>query len=250
MRNNSTIKRFMTFFIILTISMIISSKFAWLLLTIVPLAYLIFLFKKSSKFKSRNIIIKEIISAFLLCTVLTGIGGIATEFEASNETTKKIQQIISNKNSISSNESLLEENSKNEREEQAKRIAEEKAKREVEEKKEVELKEKQVREELAKKEQVKKEAEEKARRDAEEKKQLEKSIANNSINKNNNIECEVELDSQIVNDDISVVVYITKTGKKYHSDWCGYLSKSKIETTLENAMNRGYTPCSKCGPPQ
>jgi|GEM_PF-2483881 len=245
----------MAFFIILTISMIISPKFAWSLLIIVPLTYLIFLFKKSSKFKSRNIITKGILSAFLLCTVLTGIGGISTEFETSNEPTKKVQQITSNKNSISSNKNLLEENSKNEKEEEAKRIAEGKAKREAEEKKEAELKEKQAREELAKKEQAKKEqakkeAENKARRDTEEKKQLEESILNNSITENNNIEPEVESEPEIVDDDISVVIYITKTGEKYHSDWCGYLSRSKIETTLENAMNRGYTPCSKCGPPQ
>lgn len=246
MRNNSTLKGFMAFFIILTISMIVSPKFAWSLLIIVPLAYLIFLFKKSSKFKSRNIIIKGIISAFLVCTVLTGIGGISIEFETSNEPTKKVQQITGNKNSISSNENLLEENFKNEKEEESKRIAEEKAKREAE------LKEKQAREELAKKEQAKKEAEEKARRDAEEKKQLEESIANNSINENNNnnIEPEVESEPEIVDDDISVVVYITETGEKYHSGGCRYLSKSKIEITLENAINRGYTPCSKCGPPQ
>ncbi len=202
-----------------------------------PLAYLIFLFKKSNKFKSRNIIIKGIISAFLLCTVLTGIGGIAAEFETSNESTKKIQQITSNKNYVSTTEKLLEENLKDEKEE-AKKIAADKAKQEEQQKKEAEQKAQKVKEENAK-------------RDAEEKKQLKESIKNNNVSENSNIiESEVELESQIVNDDISVVVYITKTGKKYHSDWCRYLSKSKIETTLENAMNSGYTPCSKCGPPQ
>lgn len=245
MRNNSTLTGFMTFFIILTISIIISPKFAWSLLIIVPLAYLIFLFKKSIKFKSRNIIIKGIISAFLLCTVLTGIGGIAAEFETSNESTKKIQQITSNKSYASTTEKLLEENLKDEKEE-AKKIAADKAKQEEQQKKEAEQKAQKVKED-----QARKEAEEKAKRDAEEKKQLEESIKNNNVSENSNIiESEVELESQIVNDDISVVVYITKTGKKYHSDWCRYLSKSKIETTLENAMNSGYTPCSKCGPPQ
>ncbi|HCQ91332.1 MULTISPECIES: hypothetical protein [unclassified Clostridium] len=245
MKNNSTIKRFIAFFIFLFITMAISPKIAALLLTIVPLAYLIFLFKKSNKFKSRNIIIKGIISTFLLCTVLTGIGGIATEFETSNEPTKKIQQITSNKNSILTDEKSLEENSKDGKEE-AKRIAEEKAKREEQQKKESELKAQKTKEE-----QARKEVEEKARRDAEEKKQLEESIANNNVSENSNvIESEVELESEIVNDDISTVVYITKTGEKYHSDGCGYLSRSKIEITLENAMNRGYTPCSRCGPPQ
>ncbi len=126
------------------------------------------------------------------------------------------------------------------------KIAADKAKQEEHQKKEVEQKAQKVKED-----QARKEAEEKAKRDAEEKKQLEESIKNNNVSENSNIiESEVELESQIVNDDISVVVYITKTGKKYHLDWCRYLSKSKIETTLENAMNSGYTPCSKCGQPQ
>ena len=43
-------------------------------------------------------------------------------------------------------------------------------------------------------------------------------------------------------------VYITKTGECYHSDGCSSLSKSKIETTLENASGK-YRPCSKCNPP-
>ena len=44
-------------------------------------------------------------------------------------------------------------------------------------------------------------------------------------------------------------VYLTKTGKCYHSDGCSSLSKSKIETTLEAAIAGGYTACSKCKPP-
>jgi competence protein ComEC len=45
-------------------------------------------------------------------------------------------------------------------------------------------------------------------------------------------------------------VYITKTGKKYHRAGCQYLSKSCIPIDLEDAKDRGYTPCSKCNPPQ
>lgn len=48
----------------------------------------------------------------------------------------------------------------------------------------------------------------------------------------------------------TVVVYITKTGKKYHSDGCRYLSKSKIPIDLSKAKNEGYEPCSVCNPPQ
>jgi hypothetical protein len=44
-------------------------------------------------------------------------------------------------------------------------------------------------------------------------------------------------------------VYVTKTGKKYHRDGCEYLRKSEIEKTLQEAVDEGYTPCSKCNPP-
>lgn len=46
-----------------------------------------------------------------------------------------------------------------------------------------------------------------------------------------------------------VVVYITKTGKKYHVQGCSYL-KSCIEVTLKEAKAKGLTPCSRCNPPQ
>lgn len=44
----------------------------------------------------------------------------------------------------------------------------------------------------------------------------------------------------------SSIVYVTKTGKKYHKAGCSYLKESKIEMTLENAKNKGYTACKKC----
>jgi hypothetical protein len=43
-------------------------------------------------------------------------------------------------------------------------------------------------------------------------------------------------------------VYITKTGKKYHTASCRYLSKSKIPISLKDAKANGYTPCSVCNP--
>jgi endonuclease G len=45
------------------------------------------------------------------------------------------------------------------------------------------------------------------------------------------------------------IVYITKTGAKYHRGNCSYLRQSKIETTLGSAASRGYDPCSRCKPP-
>jgi len=43
-------------------------------------------------------------------------------------------------------------------------------------------------------------------------------------------------------------VYITKTGEKYHLGSCRYLKKSKIPVDIEEAVRRGYTPCSVCKP--
>lgn len=40
--------------------------------------------------------------------------------------------------------------------------------------------------------------------------------------------------------------YITKTGSKYHRGGCRYLSKSAFEITEEDAVARGYGPCSVC----
>ncbi len=46
----------------------------------------------------------------------------------------------------------------------------------------------------------------------------------------------------------SYTVYITNNGKKYHSENCSSLSKSKISIDKNNAISKGYTPCSKCSP--
>ncbi len=48
----------------------------------------------------------------------------------------------------------------------------------------------------------------------------------------------------------STTVYVTDTGKCYHSDGCSYLNKSKNKTTLEKAVGSGYKACSKCKPPK
>lgn len=46
------------------------------------------------------------------------------------------------------------------------------------------------------------------------------------------------------------VVYVTYSGKKYHRSSCSYLSSSKIEIELEDAVNDGYSRCSRCKPPK
>lgn len=46
----------------------------------------------------------------------------------------------------------------------------------------------------------------------------------------------------------SDIVYITKTGSKYHRAGCRYLSKSAIPIERKEAIAKGYTPCSVCKP--
>lgn len=38
-----------------------------------------------------------------------------------------------------------------------------------------------------------------------------------------------------------IIVYITRTGKRYHREGCSSLRKSKIAITLKEAVERGYT---------
>lgn len=51
------------------------------------------------------------------------------------------------------------------------------------------------------------------------------------------------------NDINQTIVYITKTGTKYHRAGCKYLDKSAISITRGEATKKGYTPCSVCNPP-
>ncbi len=46
----------------------------------------------------------------------------------------------------------------------------------------------------------------------------------------------------------SIIVYITDNGKKYHTENCSYLSHTSNPITLKDAIEKGYTPCSKCNP--
>lgn len=44
------------------------------------------------------------------------------------------------------------------------------------------------------------------------------------------------------------VVYITRTGEKYHLETCRYLKYSSSAIDRADAIQRGYTPCSVCRP--
>ncbi len=46
----------------------------------------------------------------------------------------------------------------------------------------------------------------------------------------------------------SRTVYITNSGKKYHSDGCRHLAKSKIAISYDDARATGYEPCGTCRP--
>jgi len=45
------------------------------------------------------------------------------------------------------------------------------------------------------------------------------------------------------------VVYVTKTGEKYHTERCSSVRNSKIAITLGEAVSKGYEPCKLCNPP-
>lgn len=51
-------------------------------------------------------------------------------------------------------------------------------------------------------------------------------------------------------ENIVIIVHITKSGSKYHAAGCQYLHSSDIEIELDKAKASGYTPCSRCNPPQ
>lgn len=47
-----------------------------------------------------------------------------------------------------------------------------------------------------------------------------------------------------------IIVYITRTGSKYHVAGCQYLRTSMISISLGSALVQGYEPCSVCKPPR
>jgi hypothetical protein len=44
------------------------------------------------------------------------------------------------------------------------------------------------------------------------------------------------------------IVYVTKSGEKYHTADCSYLTDSAMPVSLEQAVAEGKTPCSRCHP--
>lgn len=45
-------------------------------------------------------------------------------------------------------------------------------------------------------------------------------------------------------------VYISLSGRKYHTIECNQIKGNKYATSVRTACMRGFSPCSKCHPPQ
>jgi micrococcal nuclease len=63
------------------------------------------------------------------------------------------------------------------------------------------------------------------------------------------VSTEPAMSSKTSTQEEDVMVYVTKTGKKYHSADCSYLSKSAVPIKLSDAKAKGYSPCGRCNPP-
>ena len=49
--------------------------------------------------------------------------------------------------------------------------------------------------------------------------------------------------------DNDIIVYVTKSGRKYHKEGCRFLSKSSMPIKFKEAKEK-YSPCKVCNPPQ
>ena len=65
---------------------------------------------------------------------------------------------------------------------------------------------------------------------------------------NNQAQSSSQVQESQKKDTISETVYITKSGKKYHRAGCRYLKSSIAIRSKDDAVKRGYTPCSACNP--
>lgn len=55
-----------------------------------------------------------------------------------------------------------------------------------------------------------------------------------------------QTDDSLDKDKKSTIVYITRTGRKYHNNGCWHLAKSKRPIKLSDALKQGYTACKHC----
>ena len=68
-----------------------------------------------------------------------------------------------------------------------------------------------------------------------------------TLNRTTTVTATPKVEQITTNDENSETVYVTRTGSKYHKSGCSYL-KSKYAITKADAIEQGYTPCSRCKP--
>jgi hypothetical protein len=56
-------------------------------------------------------------------------------------------------------------------------------------------------------------------------------------------------DSKVTKSASEIYVYIKEGGKRYHKKNCSVVPTGKTRVTLQEAVDRGYTPCKVCNPP-
>jgi len=47
---------------------------------------------------------------------------------------------------------------------------------------------------------------------------------------------------------VAQTVYVTKSGKKYHTSTCRYINQNSLSIELSQAISKGYDACSVCKP--
>ena len=116
----------------------------------------------------------------------------------------------------------------------------------IQEKKNLEDEKKQLQEEKQNLENQKGILEQENKKLSEQVEQLKKESSTKSSTSNVTASTNSTSNSTTMQNKNSTIVYVTKTGEKYHKSRCSYLRNSKIQINLSDAKSQGYTPCSRC----
>lgn len=57
---------------------------------------------------------------------------------------------------------------------------------------------------------------------------------------------QADLEQEEEESNLELTVWLTKTGKCYHIDGCNYLKSKARSLTQKEAIDEGYSACSKC----
>ena len=116
----------------------------------------------------------------------------------------------------------------------------------IQEKQSLESERNQLQEEKQNLETQKNELEQENKNLNEQVEQLKKTSSIKSSTSNTTTSTQKTQTSTTTQNTNSSIVYVTKTGEKYHKSSCSYLRQSKIQMNLSDAKAQGYTPCSRC----